>query len=66
MVLLPNRRAWSALTIAQNIQRAATDATGGRALSVGITESANTESARVLIHQADVALYEAKRNMSLP
>lgn len=65
MVLLPNRRAWSALTIAQNIQRAATDATGGRALSVGITESANTESARVLIHQADVALYEAKRNMLL-
>jgi diguanylate cyclase (GGDEF)-like protein len=65
MVLLPNRRAWSALTIAQNIQRAATDATGGRALSVGITESANTESARLLIHQADVALYEAKRNMLL-
>ena len=65
MVLLPNRRAWSALTLAQNIQRAATDATGQRALSIGITESANTESARVLIHQADVALYEAKRNMLL-
>ena len=65
MVLLPNRRAWSALTLAQNIQRAATDATGQRALSIGITESVNTESARVLIHQADVALYEAKRNMLL-
>jgi len=65
MVLLPNRRAWSALTLAQNIQRAATDATGQRALSIGITESSSTESARVLIHQADVALYEAKRNMLL-
>jgi diguanylate cyclase (GGDEF)-like protein len=65
MVLLPNRRAWSALAIAQNIQRAATEATGRRALSVGVTESVGTESARVLINQADVALYEAKRNKLL-
>ena len=65
MVLLPNRRAWSALAIAQNIQRAATDATGQRALSVGVTESVGTEGARVLINQADVALYEAKRNSLL-
>jgi diguanylate cyclase (GGDEF)-like protein len=65
MVLLPNRRAWSALAIAHNIQRAATDATGQRALSVGVTESAATESARALIHQADIALYEAKRNKLL-
>jgi diguanylate cyclase (GGDEF)-like protein len=65
MVLLPKRRAWSALAIAQNIQRAATEATGRRALSVGVTESVGTESARVLINQADVALYEAKRNKLL-
>jgi diguanylate cyclase (GGDEF)-like protein len=65
MVLLPNRRAWSALAIAQNIQRGATDATGQRALSVGVTESVGTEGARVLINQADVALYEAKRNSLL-
>ena len=65
MALLPNRRAWSALAIAHNIQRAATEATGQRALSVGVTESANTESARALINQADIALYEAKRNKLL-
>jgi diguanylate cyclase (GGDEF)-like protein len=65
MALLPNRRAWSALAIAHNIQRAATEATGQRALSVGVTESANTESARALISQADIALYEAKRNKLL-
>jgi diguanylate cyclase (GGDEF)-like protein len=65
MALLPNRRAWSALAIAHNIQRAATDEIGQRALSVGVTESASTESARVLINQADVALYEAKRNKLL-
>ncbi len=65
MALLPNRRAWSALAIAHNIQRAATDEIGQRALSVGVTESANTESARVLINQADIALYEAKRNKLL-
>jgi diguanylate cyclase (GGDEF)-like protein len=65
MALLPNRRAWSALAIAHNIQRAATEATGQRALSVGVTESANTESSRALISQADIALYEAKRNKLL-
>jgi diguanylate cyclase (GGDEF)-like protein len=65
MALLPNRRAWSALAVAHNIQRAATEATGQRALSVGVTESANTESARALISQADIALYEAKRNKLL-
>jgi diguanylate cyclase (GGDEF)-like protein len=65
MALLPNRRAWSALAIAHNIQRAATEEIGQRALSVGVTESASTESARVLINQADVALYEAKRNKLL-
>jgi diguanylate cyclase (GGDEF)-like protein len=65
MAILPNRRAWSALAIAHNIQRAATDATGQRALSVGVTESASTEASRALIHQADIALYEAKRNKLL-
>ena len=62
MAILPNRRAWAALAIAHNIQRTATDTTGQRALSIGVTESAGTETSRSLIHQADVALYEAKRN----
>jgi diguanylate cyclase (GGDEF)-like protein len=65
MVLLPNRRAWHALTLAHNIQRSATAAAGRRALSVGVTESTHTESSRLLIHQADLALYEAKRHRLL-
>jgi diguanylate cyclase (GGDEF)-like protein len=61
MALLPAQRGWHALTIANNIQRSAQRATGRRALSIGITESTRTEGRRLLLHQADLALYEAKR-----
>jgi diguanylate cyclase (GGDEF)-like protein len=61
MALLPGSRGWHALTIAHNVQRRARKATGRRALSIGITESTSTESRRSLLHQADLALYEAKR-----
>jgi diguanylate cyclase (GGDEF)-like protein len=61
MALLPAQRGWHALTIANNIQRSAQGATGRRALSIGITESTKTEGRRLLLHQADLALYEAKR-----
>jgi diguanylate cyclase (GGDEF)-like protein/putative nucleotidyltransferase with HDIG domain len=61
MALLPAQRGWHALTIANNIQRTAQRATGRRALSIGITESTKTEGRRLLLHQADLALYEAKR-----
>jgi diguanylate cyclase (GGDEF)-like protein len=61
MAILPGARGWHALTVAHRIQREARRATGRRALSIGITESTATESRRVLLHQADVALYEAKR-----
>jgi diguanylate cyclase (GGDEF)-like protein len=61
MVVLPGRRAWHALTIAGKIEEATTNATGGRAVSIGVTESVSTEGRHLLVHQADVALYEAKR-----
>jgi diguanylate cyclase (GGDEF)-like protein len=61
MVLLPGRRAWHALTVAAKIEQATSTATGGRAVSIGVTESVSTEGRHLLVHQADVALYEAKR-----
>jgi diguanylate cyclase (GGDEF)-like protein/putative nucleotidyltransferase with HDIG domain len=61
MALLPTCRGWQALTVAHRIQRLASEATGKRALSIGVTESTRTEGSRVLLHQADLALYEAKR-----
>lgn len=65
MAILTNARGWHALTIAHNIQREARKATGKRALSIGITESTVTESRKALLHQADLALYEAKRTQLL-
>jgi len=61
MAILPECRGWEALTAAHRIQRLATERTGKRALSIGVTESTATEPSRVLLHQADLALYEAKR-----
>jgi diguanylate cyclase (GGDEF)-like protein/putative nucleotidyltransferase with HDIG domain len=61
MAILPGCRGWEALTAAHKIQQLATERTGKRALSIGLTESAKTEAGRVLLHQADLALYEAKR-----
>ena len=61
MVLLPGRRNWHGLTLAQKINDATRAAVGHRAVSIGLAESTGTESRQTLIHQADLALYEAKR-----
>jgi diguanylate cyclase (GGDEF)-like protein len=63
--LLPGARGWNALTIAHDLQRGTHLAAGRRALSIGITESTKTEGRRLLIHQADLSLYEAKRGQLL-
>jgi diguanylate cyclase (GGDEF)-like protein len=60
-VLLPTRRTWHALAVARDVDQLARDAFGRRAVSIGITESISTEPRRLLIEQADTALYEAKR-----
>ncbi|HZO96741.1 MAG TPA: diguanylate cyclase [Gaiellaceae bacterium] len=61
MAILPGCRGWHALTVAHAIQRTSNQRTGRRALSIGIAESTKTEGRRALLHQADLALYEAKR-----
>ena len=61
MVLLPGKRNWHGLTLAGKIDQATRVATGARAVSVGVTESVGMEGRHLLVHQADVALYEAKR-----
>ncbi|MEJ7569485.1 MAG: diguanylate cyclase [Gaiellaceae bacterium] len=61
MILLPGSRNWNALALANKIDRLTREAIGKRALSIGLTESTGTEARHLLIHQADVALYEAKR-----
>jgi diguanylate cyclase (GGDEF)-like protein len=61
MVLLPGRRNWHGLALAHKIDHATQHATGRRAVSIGLTESLGNEARHLLIHQADVALYEAKR-----
>jgi diguanylate cyclase (GGDEF)-like protein/putative nucleotidyltransferase with HDIG domain len=61
MVLLPGRRNWHGLSLCHRIDQLTRVATGGRAVSMGLTESIGTESKQLLIRQADIALYEAKR-----
>ncbi len=61
MVILPNKRNWDALLLASKIDLATRQLTGARAVSVGLTESTGLEGRQLLVHQADVALYEAKR-----
>jgi putative nucleotidyltransferase with HDIG domain len=53
------------LQLAQRIQRVSNDRAGKRTLSIGVTESTSTEGSRALLHQADVALYQAKRGKLL-
>jgi diguanylate cyclase (GGDEF)-like protein len=62
MVLLPGRRNWHGFALAQGVAELTRAEIGRRAVSIGVTESIGTESPHVLIHQADVALYEAKRS----
>jgi diguanylate cyclase (GGDEF)-like protein len=61
MALLPNKRNWDALLLANRIEQQTRKLTGGRAVSIGLTESMGLEGRQVLVHQADLALYEAKR-----
>ena len=62
MLLLPGRRNWHGFAIAQRVAELTRAAVGRRAVSIGVTESIGTETQQLLIHQADVALYEAKRS----
>ena len=61
MVLLPGLRNWHGLALARRISDSTRVAVGRRAVSIGLAESTGTESRQVIIHQADLALYEAKR-----
>jgi diguanylate cyclase (GGDEF)-like protein len=65
MAILPGCRSWEALTVAHRIQRASNERGGKRTLSIGVTESTSTEGRGALLHQADLALYEAKRGKLL-
>ncbi|MBA3842040.1 MAG: GGDEF domain-containing protein [Actinobacteria bacterium] len=64
MVILPNKRNWDALQLAEQIDAKTRAHTGARAVSIGLTESTRTEGPQRLIRQADLALYEAKRRKS--
>ena len=61
MVILPNKRNWDALLLANQIDQATRPLLGRRAVSIGLTESTGLEGRQLLVHQADLALYEAKR-----
>jgi diguanylate cyclase (GGDEF)-like protein len=61
MVILPNKRNWDALLLANKVDQATRQFAGMRAVSVGLTESTGMEGRQLLVHQADLALYEAKR-----
>ena len=60
-VILPNKRNWDALLLANRIDQTTREFAGGRAVSIGLTESTGLEGRQLLVHQADLALYEAKR-----
>jgi len=60
-VLLPGSRNWHGLALAQRISELTLGAVGRRAVSIGLAESTGTESRQAIVHQADLALYEAKR-----
>jgi HD-GYP domain-containing protein (c-di-GMP phosphodiesterase class II) len=61
MVILPGRRNWHGLNLATRIDQVTRARTGGRAVSIGLTESVEMEGRHLLMNQADIALYEAKR-----
>ncbi len=62
MVLLPNERAWGALVFAQRLQAELAQRRKTLRVSCGIAETSGLESADTLVHNADLALYEAKRS----
>jgi diguanylate cyclase (GGDEF)-like protein len=61
MVILPNKRNWDALLLANKIDQETRQLGSMRAVSIGLTESTGMEGRQLLVHQADLALYEAKR-----
>jgi diguanylate cyclase (GGDEF)-like protein len=61
MVILPGRRNWHGLNLATKIDQVTRARTGARAVSIGLTESVEMEGRHLLMNQADIALYEAKR-----
>ena len=61
MIILPGRRAWHGLNVAAKMDQVTRARTGARAVSIGLTESIETEGRHLLMNQADIALYEAKR-----
>jgi diguanylate cyclase (GGDEF)-like protein len=61
MVILPGRRNWHGLNLAARIDQVTRARTGDRAVSIGLTESVEMEGRHLLMNQADIALYEAKR-----
>jgi HD-GYP domain-containing protein (c-di-GMP phosphodiesterase class II) len=61
MVLLPGERAWGAFTFAQRLQTEIARQRTPLAASCGVVESVALETVEVLVHRADLALYEAKR-----
>ncbi|MCP9484375.1 MAG: diguanylate cyclase [Gaiellaceae bacterium MAG52_C11] len=61
MILLPDQRNWNAINLAHAIHGVTALDLGARALSIGVTESTQTEHRQALVRQADLALYEAKR-----
>jgi len=61
MVILPGLRNWHAQNVATKIDQLTRAQTGGRAVSIGLTESVGGERRHLLVNQVDIALYEAKR-----
>src|SRR5579862_1731469 len=61
MVILPGRRNWHSQNLATKIDELTHAETGGRAVSIGLTESLGQEGRHLLISQVDAALYDAKR-----
>ena len=61
MVILPARRNIQGLTIARRLDEETRSEFGSRTVSIGLTESIGTEGRLLIVGQADLALYEAKR-----
>jgi diguanylate cyclase (GGDEF)-like protein len=61
MVILPGQRNIHGLAIARRIDAETRARVGNRAVSIGLTESLAAEGRHLIVGQADLALYEAKR-----
>ncbi len=61
MVILPRRRNIEGLAVARKIDEETRAELGTRAVSIGLTESIAAEGRALIVGQADLALYEAKR-----